>query len=393
MELTYTKKRMPLVNNIQVVKDAFKAIKDLVDSTNLYEGESSTMFGNRKGNYLRITAQIQNMRDISDDDDENPLKVLDCHPFVDVRIDNAYVSCKIGGRGGWFRTGSPIYGGDNKPCVGFPKGTYIEFESDARFESVINILSLLYINGYNEAIAPLKEVVFAALNKVLNVDNGSIELVGEEETVRKILATITNKDPRLINRHVLLHGLPGCGKSEIVKEVIKRTPDWIHYPLGCDSDSWEDFIKSLDKLMRFLGRSALIIADEIDENGLTRAVDREKVFKLLRILDGIGDIGHVKFIATTNRASDLDEALLRVGRLSPAFKIEPPSDEKRKAIIAFYADRYSADVDLNWLCEAFESASGATIRAAFESCIIFNQEPNTKNVLAAYTEITESLKS
>jgi hypothetical protein len=393
MDLKHTKKKIPLVNHTQVINDALQAISGLVDTKNLYEGESPSMFGTRIGTYLRITAPIQDMHNVSDDDDENPLDQFDCPPFVDASVGDAYVSCKIGGRGGWHRTASFIYGGKNRKCVGFPKGVYVEFENDAKFESMINVLSILYTNRYKESVQPLREVIFTALNKVLSFENGSVELVGEEETVKKILATITNKDPRLINRHVLLHGKPGCGKSEIVKEVIRQTPEWIHYPLGCNSDSWEDFIKSLDKLMRFLGRSALIIADEIDENGLTRAVDREKVFKLLRVLDGVGDIGHVKFIATTNRASDLDEALLRVGRLSPAFKIEPPSKQKRKAIIQFYADRYNADADINSLCVAFKNASGATIRAAFESCVIFNQPLDTKNLISAYTEITESLKS
>jgi len=395
-ELTYTGKTTKLESNMKVINDAIKVIGKLVDTENLYVGMSPGMFGPMIGTYFRITTPVKNMRTISDDDDEDgtdsPLKYLKCHPFINVSISGPFISTKIGGRGGWFSTTSRVYGDPNRQCEKFPPGTYIEFENDSKYESMINILSVLYISGYKEALEPLKTIIFAALSKVMTLEEGSIELVGEEKTIERILATITTTDPRLINRHILLHGSPGCGKSEIVKEIIRRTPDWIHYPLGSDSDTWEDFVKALDKLMRFLGKSALIVADEIDENGLTRAVDREKVFKLLRVLDGVGDIGHVKFIATTNRAADLDEALLRVGRLGPAIKVQKPTDEKRRMIVAFYAGRYEADVDVDWLCKELRDASGSDIRAAFENCIIYGDSLTTKNILKAFKEIKEPME-
>lgn len=387
----YTGQTVPVMHRIDAINRALKAVEKHVDTKNLYIGEIISFFGTHKESYIRIKSPIQSAKDLTTDDDDNPLKTLKCSPFIDLDYESGYIACRIGTRGGWFRTTSRVYGPTNHPCERFPPGTYIEFDNSSKYESVVMVLAILYVNGYPEAIQPLKDVIFAALNTFMLMDEGSIELVGEDKVVDKILATINATDPRLINRHILLHGEPGCGKSEIVKEVIKRTPEWIHYPLGCDADTWEDFVKALDKLMKFLDKSALIVADEIDENGLTREVDREKVFKLLRVLDGVGDIGRVKFIATTNRASDLDEALLRVGRLGPAIRIEKPTEDKRRQIIAFYAGRYEGDVDVDWLCKELKDVSGADIRAAFENCIIYKEPVTTKNVLKAFKEIKSSI--
>ena len=180
----------------------------------------------------------------------------------------------------------------------------------------------------------------------------------------EIMEVLTINDPRLIPGNILLGGEMGCGKSEIVKQVIKRTPNWLHYQLNSDLYDWKRLITKLNKLLAFLDRKALIIIDEIDEIGMDRNksnnTSEQSVYTLLRVLDGVDGLGNTRIIATTNRPNDLDPALKRVGRFGPICIIENPTDAVFRKIVQFYIDRYggSETVEIPTILAARNGATG-----------------------------------
>jgi hypothetical protein len=391
---------------IKALDDALQLVKDYVEVDHLYEVEMQFFGMSFKEYYWRIKATVKDLSRSDRNDDDNPSNEYNAPPFINIENTSGYYLTKIGTQG--FR-GTVSY---MKKCVnsydsdrswrdfstssGLPQGNYMEYDSFAKHASVINMLTALHLNGFPEAREALKIAIFDGINRLFQLQTGSIELAGEEQTVKEILKTLNIADNRLVNRHVLLYGEPGCGKSEITKAVIQKTPDWLHYPLDNNIEDWTEFMTSLDKLMKFLGRKVMIVADEIDEIGLNRDKDRQKVFQLLRVLDGVGDMGHIKFVATTNRPNDLDPALLRVGRFGPARKIGKPSQDKALKIVGFYADRYKDNtegkIDAAAIVAAHPGASGADIRAAFEECIIQEVKITDKKVIENLRFVMESKK-
>ena len=178
-------------------------------------------------------------------------------------------------------------------------------------------------------------MIFEAINKKFETNIESIELAGVDKIIDSCLETLESDDQRLVSRHILLAGPPGCGKSEIVKALIKKTPNWVHYTLSNNINDWSQFMRSLNKLMTYIKRKVMIIVDEIDEIGLSRNQESQKVYDLLRVMDGVTDMGHIKFVATTNRPAVLDPALKRIGRFGPVRFIGVPDDKTFYDIVKF----------------------------------------------------------
>jgi hypothetical protein len=331
---------------------------------------------------FKATVPIKSLRGIDIDDDDNPANAYNCPPFVEINVYSDNVDININDQ--WFGTKTYVYTVDGD--------TYISFIPSKKYDAILGLLTILLISGY-DVTHHVRTILFELLNHTFNVNVESVELAGMDDTVEEIIDALTIEDPRLIPRHILLGGEMGCGKSEIVKQVIKRTPDWLHYQMDDDLYNWKRLITRLNKLLAFLRRKAILIIDEIDEIGLDRnnlgQNSSQSVYTLLRILDGVGDLGNTRVIATTNRPHDLDPALKRVGRFGPIYIIKNPTDEVFAEIVRFYIDRYSGDgvVDVAEIVAARNGATGCDIRAAFENCIIHRYSITTDVVIRELTKV------
>ncbi|CAF4182177.1 unnamed protein product [Didymodactylos carnosus] len=151
---------------------------------------------------------------------------------------------------------------------------------------------------------------------------------------------------------ILLYGVPGTGKTLIartVSEILGVLPKMISGPeilskmLG---DSEAKIRQLLDEAKSDPdGDLHLLIFDEIDSVCKRRSVDEANVrdsvensitSQLLCEMDGLHQLYNLLIIATTNRLSALDPALLRPGRLEIHLKIELPNDEARLNIFDIY---------------------------------------------------------
>ena len=368
--------------SIKVLDDALNSVSSLVDRVP-YKAQVKSWFGWDDIYILKFKTTIPDLCGVDADDDDCPVNAYNAPPFISVSFGGERVSTHIGDRS-WFSTTTPV--------IRDSTGVYIVYVPHRKHESIINLLTILLVSGHKEVVELLKKVIFDGMNKIFSVNTDKIELAGVDDLIKKCMNVLESNDPRLVNRHILLAGIAGCGKSELMKELVKRTPDWVHYSLQGNTKDWSEFMRSLNKIMVFIGKRVMILADEIDEIGLTRDKDFSKVYELLRVMDGVSEMGNIKFVATTNRPADLDPALKRVGRFSPIIIQEAPDEARFKKIVEFYAKRYGGKVNADKIAKIRDNAVGADIRASFEDCIIQKEPITTENMIKNLVSVMESKK-
>ena len=234
----------------------------------------------------------------------------------------------------------------------------------------------------------LYDMLIRKIEKDIGFKVADYDIVGYEDIERRIHNILTCTDPRVGNRHICLAGPPGCGKTSIVKKIVKMHQEYVAIGITMDIE-WDKWITTLANTLRRSKRKILLVIDEIDEFGLTREVDREKVYELLRLLDGVEDLRNIKVIATTNRLNDLDPALLRPGRLGPVLLVKEPTTEQRKKIFEYYCKKFKVKLDFDKAIGNLK-CTGCEIRQAFEDCIIDQQkitEEKIKEVLKKNKQI------
>lgn len=152
-----------------------------------------------------------------------------------------------------------------------------------------------------------------------------------QEVSEKIIKGLNDKDKTHL---VILHGVPGVGKSfyiryltsKLTKKIIFIPPDMV------SSITDPSFIPFLMKN----NDSILIIEDA--EPALEKRMEGSRssaVSNVLNLTDGLlSDCLNISIIATFNTGSkNIDEALIRKGRLLMNYKFEKLSVEKSKALL------------------------------------------------------------
>ena len=173
---------------------------------------------------------------------------------------------------------------------------------------------------------------------------------------------------------VLMFGPPGTGKTLMARAVAGEAgvPFW-----SISGSEVTGFIvglgvvriKSLFRKAR--KRGGVIFIDEIDALGGRRGrnqshnEDDRTLNQLLVELDGFSQSDGVVVIAATNRAEDLDPALMRPGRFDRSISVGLPTAVEREAILRLHADqrRVPLDhaVDLARLARLMPQTSGAEL--------------------------------
>lgn len=172
---------------------------------------------------------------------------------------------------------------------------------------------------------------------------------------------------------ILLYGLPGTGKTLLVKA------------LATESDLNFISIKGPELISKWVGESerairevfrkarqaspALIFFDEIDSivpargSGSETHVTERVVSQFLTELDGLEELKDVVIIAATNRPDLLDRSLLRPGRFDRMICIPMPDIDARRKIIDIHLSKMAVldEVKADWLAERTENYSGADL--------------------------------
>ncbi len=200
---------------------------------------------------------------------------------------------------------------------------------------------------------------------------GHEEVKGDLQLLVKQLKSGTNvKD---LSHGVLFEGGAGTGKTMLAKAIANEAG--VAFLSVSSSNLVEMYVGLGAKRVRDAFKKAREIApcvlffDEIDAVGAKRGSQRshrendQTINALLTELDGFKDKGNILVIAATNRADDLDEALLRSGRFDRKIKIEAPKKwETRKELFDHYLKEKKLDsVDTATLAKQTVGFSGADI--------------------------------
>lgn len=184
-------------------------------------------------------------------------------------------------------------------------------------------------------------------------------------------------------RGVLLHGPPGCSKTQLARAAAHASGATL-IPLS-GAQLFSAYLGEGERaLQRAFRRAraaapAIILLDEADAVGARRpagggeagsagggsGAEERLLCTLLSELDGIAPTSGVLVIAATNRPTALDAALLRPGRLDLHLYVPLPDRAGRAATLRIHAAKLAraADVDLEALADATSGCTGAELAA------------------------------
>lgn len=125
-------------------------------------------------------------------------------------------------------------------------------------------------------------------------------------------------------RGVILHGEPGNGKSAMIREIIRITPDISKIIINPGVNNFTLVLSSLFKALD--GKKAIIVIEDIET--VIACANRSE---LLNVLDGINVVSGAYLIGTTNYPENIDPAFInRSGRFDRSYKIDNPTEKMRR---------------------------------------------------------------
>jgi transitional endoplasmic reticulum ATPase len=173
-------------------------------------------------------------------------------------------------------------------------------------------------------------------------------------------------------RGILLYGLPGTGKTLLVRALA--TESNINFISVKGPELLSKWVGESEKAVREVFRKArqaapsLIFFDEIDSivpgrgSGSDSNLTERVVSQFLTELDGLVQLKDVVIVGATNRPDLLDSSILRPGRFDRLIYIPMPDMKSRAKILEIYLSRMaSSGVSASWLAELTESFSGADL--------------------------------
>ncbi len=209
------------------------------------------------------------------------------------------------------------------------------------------------------------------------------DLGGMEREVAKIreMIELPLSHPEIFERlgmtppkGVLLHGLPGCGKTLLARAVAHESSAAFIYVSGPEiiQKFYGESEAQLRKIFDDARRRApcIIFFDEIDSLAPKRErvegeVEKRVVAQLLASMDGLKSRGDVIVMAATNRLNSIDPALRRPGRFDREIAIGIPNEHARREILEIYARGMplAEGIDLADLAETTHGFTGADLNA------------------------------
>ncbi len=209
------------------------------------------------------------------------------------------------------------------------------------------------------------------------------DLGGMEREVAKIreMIELPLSHPEIFERlgmtppkGVLLHGLPGCGKTLLARAVAHESDADFIYVSGPEiiQKFYGESEAQLRKIFEDARRRApcIIFFDEIDSLAPKRErvegeVEKRVVAQLLASMDGLKSRGDVIMMAATNRPNAIDPALRRPGRFDREIAIGIPNEHARREILEIYARGMplGEGVDLTDLAQTTHGFTGADLNA------------------------------
>ncbi|MBT2531170.1 tetratricopeptide repeat protein [Arthrobacter sp. ISL-48] len=249
------------------------------------------------------------------------------------------------------------------------------------------LLPAPFVDGEESMVAP--DVATAGEHEaypLFDIERPVVTLadVGGLETVKKRLSEsflepmrnpeVARAFGKSLRGGLLLYGPPGCGKTFMARAVAGELG--ASFLTATLTDIFDKYIgeseKNLHEIFQAARRAApaVLFLDEIDAVGTKRSNlsggagwMRQVVNQLLLELDSMSaDNDGLFVLAATNHPWDIDNALLRPGRLDRMLLVLPPDRPAREAILKHhFASRPIAGIDLKKIAARTEDFSGADL--------------------------------
>lgn len=209
---------------------------------------------------------------------------------------------------------------------------------------------------------------------------GQDEILGDIQFISALIKnqTLGYKVGTKIPRGILLSGEPGTGKTLIAKAIAGEAG--VPFLYVNSSSLIELFVGAGARRVRQLFEIArseapcIIFFDEIDSIGINRgsrnyghSENDQTINALLQEMDGFNARDGVFIIGATNRADDLDTALVRAGRFDRQIQVNKPRDWRVRAdLFNYYLHKYNTDfrtINIPALAKQVSGFTGADIEA------------------------------
>lgn len=189
----------------------------------------------------------------------------------------------------------------------------------------------------------------------------------------------------MIPRGVLFYGVPGCGKTLLLREFANSFGSPIYVIEGKEENIANEIIETFKKARE--EKFAVVCIDEIDlllkDKPSLRAIQQE--------LDGIDQKGSLVVLATTNHFEDLPKSLLRPGRFDKHIEISYPDKESRKEIFKKFIGELGLsleNIDFDHVAKVCSRCNGASIKAVCNDAYLrCKKDINTKEIEISYRRV------